>query len=490
MLEIIVFVCGAVVMILEIAGSRILAPHLGSSVVVWSSLIGIILGCLSLGYWWGGKLADRNPTYRALALIIFLAALFTAAINFSKSFTLDTLQHYSGNLHLSSSLATFVLFAPPSTLLGMVTPYAVRLKIRHIHEAGRTVGVLYAISSMGSIFGTFLAGFFMIAFLGTTNILFLLAVVLAATSLMVSIRERLVKILGVFLILTAWAAMRGYEYDLARAGFHDIDTQYNRVFIYPSVKRENGRTLTVMATHPKAVQSAMYVDDPVELAVDYTVFYQLATHFKPDFKTLLMLGGGGYSFPKFALAHYPEVQIDVVEIDPEVTALARRFFALSDNPRLTITHRDARSFLNDRSKTYDVILGDTFSSHYSTPFHLSTIEAVQRIYEALADDGVALINILGTIDGKTGRFLRAEHATFKAVFPRVYLFPVADPHDSQRWQNIMLVAPKSKTEPSFRNSDPEVDRLLSHLWSAPISEDIALLTDDYAPVDHALPFSN
>jgi spermidine synthase len=372
----------------------------------------------------------------------------------------------------------------------MVTPYAVRLKIRHIHEAGRTVGMLYAISSMGSIFGTFLAGFVLIAFLGTTNILFILAAVLAATSLMVSIDGRLAKVLGALLILTVWTVMKGYEYNLAQAGFHDIDTPYNRVFIYPSVKEKNGRALTVMATHPKAVQSAMYVDDPVELAVDYTEFYQLATHFKPDFRRLLMLGGGGYSFPKFALAHYPEVQIEVVEIDPEVTALARRFFALSDNPRLAISHRDARSFLNDRGKTYDVVLGDTFSSHYSIPFHLSTIEAVDRIYRALVDDGVALINVLGTIDGKTGRFLRAEYATFKAVFPRVYLFPVADPKDSLRWQNIMLVALKSDAEPSFENGDPEVDRLLSHLWMAPIPKEIALLTDDYAPVDQMLPFSN
>jgi spermidine synthase len=484
MIEAIVFICGAVVMILEIVGSRILAPHLGSSIVVWSSLIGIILGCLSLGYWWGGKLADRNPTHRALSLIIFLAAIFTATIIFSKSFTLDTLQRYAGSIHLGSFLATIILFAPPSVLLGMVTPYAVRLKIRDLREAGRTVGNLYAISSMGSIFGTFLAGFVLIAFLGTTNILFILAIVLAMTSVMASIKEWLIKILGLVLLLAFWTGVKGYESDLARAGFHDIDTQYSRVFIYPSIKERNGRALRVMATHPKAVQSAMYVDDPVELAVDYTRFYQLALHFRPDLKKILMLGGGGYSFPKFVLVNYPEVQIDVVEIDPEVTVLARRFFALSDDSRLKITHQDARSFLNEPGKTYDAILGDTFTSHYSIPFHLSTIEAVQRIYQALADDGVALINILASIDGKTGRFLRAEYATFKAVFPRVYLFPVMDHQDSQRWQNIMLVALKSKSEAGFRNDDPELDGLLSHFWSGRIAEDLPPLTDDYAPVDH------
>ena len=198
-----------------------------------------------------------------------------------------------------------------------------------------------------------------------------------------------------------------------------------------------------MATHPKAVQSAMYRDDPIALALDYTHFYRLLEHFKPDFRRILVLGGGGYSFPKFALAHYPQAHLEVVEIDPEITALARQFFALRDDPRLSLVHQDARSFLNTADASYDAILGDTFSSHYALPFHLSTIEAVGRIHDALVADGVALVNLLGAIEGRDGRFLRAEYATFKAIFPRVYLFLVTAPDEPQRWQNVMLVALKS-----------------------------------------------
>jgi spermidine synthase len=488
MLEVIVFICGAVVMILEMVGSRILAPYLGSSIIVWSSLIGIILGSLSLGYWWGGKLADRNPSYRALSTIIFLAALFTAAIAFSKASILDYLQHYAGSIHLSSTLATLILFAPPSTLLGMVSPYAVRLKIRDLQEAGRTVGKLYAISSVGSIMGTFLAGFVLIAFWGTTRILFILAFVLLLTSLLASLRDRLLKIGGAAVLIVFFAGAESYEAYLSGLGFHDIDTRYSRIFIYPSINEHSGEPTRVMATHPKAVQSAMVLADPVALAVPYTQFYQLAAHFKPDMKSLLMLGGGGYSFPKFALAHYPEVRMEVVEIDPEVTALAKRFFALQDNPRLQIFHQDARSFLNAAGQQYDVILGDTFGSHYSIPFHLSTIEAVRRIYHALVDDGVALVNIISAIDGVPGRFLRAEVASFKAVFPQVYLFPVADPRDRGRWQNIMLLALKSKSEPCFHSDDPVIATLLTHLWRGPLAEDLPPLTDDHAPVDYYTAF--
>lgn len=489
MLEIIVFICGAVVMILEMVGSRILAPYLGSSIIVWSSLIGIILGCLSLGYWWGGRLADRNPSYRALSLIIFLAALSTAAIAITKAAILDYLQRYAGSIHLGATLATLMLFAPPSTLLGMVSPYAVRLKIKDLEEAGRTVGRLYAISSVGSIFGTFLAGFLLIAYFGSTRILFILAFVLVATSLLASLRDRLLKIAGAVLLIVGFAGAVSYEAYLTGLGFHDIDTRYSRIFIYPSRNEQSGKPTRVMATHPKAVQSAMVLADPVALAVPYTQFYQLAAHFKPDLKSLLMLGGGGYSFPKFALAHYPEVRLEVVEIDPEVTALAKRFFALQDDPRLLVHHQDARSFLNAAGKQYDIILGDTFGSHYAIPFHLSTIEAVRRIHDALADDGVAVVNIISALDGEAGRFLRAEVATFKAVFPQIYLFPVADPRDPRRWQNIMLVALKSNSAPSLRSDDPEIARLLTHLWTEPVAEDLPPLTDDHAPVDYYTAFS-
>jgi spermidine synthase len=489
MLEVIVFICGAVVMILEMVGSRILAPYLGSSIIVWSSLIGVVLGCLSLGYWWGGRLADRNPSYRALALIIFLAALFTAVVAFSKASILDYLQHYAGSIHLGATLATLILFAPPSTLLGMVSPYAVRLKIKDLEEAGRTVGRLYAISSVGSIFGTFLAGFFLIACFGSTRILLILALLLVGTSLLASLRDRLLKIAGAALLIVSFAGAESYEAYLTGIGFHDIDTQYSRIFIYPSLNEQSGKPTRVMATHPKAVQSAMYLADPVALAVPYTQFYQLAAHFKPEMKSLLMLGGGGYSFPKFALAHYPELRLEVVEIDPEVTALAKTFFALPDNPRLLVHHQDARVFLNTTGKQYDVILGDTFGSHYTIPFHLSTIEAVRRIHDALADDGVAVVNLIAAIEGKAGRFLRAEIATFKAVFPRICLFPVADPRDPRRWQNIMLVALKSNSLPSLRSDDPEIARLLTHLWTEPVAEDVPPLTDDHAPVDYYTAFS-
>ena len=269
MLEVIVFICGAVVMILEMVGSRILAPYLGTSIVIWTSLIGVILGCLSLGYWLGGRIADRKPHYRVLSRIILASGILVAAIALSKSFVLRALQQYGGTIHVASTAATVVLFAPPSILLGMVSPYAVRLKIKNLDNSGRTVGNLYAISTAGSIFGTFFAGFFLIAFLGSTNIILVLSLVLAGASLLTSSGERWVKVAAVTLFSLLLLAAEVYDAHLASLGFHDMDTQYNRILIYPSVDNATGRKTRVMVTGPKAQQSAMYLDDPVALALSY-----------------------------------------------------------------------------------------------------------------------------------------------------------------------------------------------------------------------------
>lgn len=482
-MEIIVFICGAVVMILEMVGSRILAPYLGTSIVVWTSLIGIILGSLSIGYYWGGKIADEKPSYRVLSVILLLAAFLIAGIALSKAPILGFLQQRANSIHIASAVGTLVLFAPPGILLGAVSPYAVRLKMKDLQKCGATVGSLYAISTIGSIFGTFLAGFFLIGFFGSTNILLILSIILMLTSLVASGKHRLVKLSGIGTMVMLILAANAYDRYLESADFHDIDTHYNRILIYRTVDRNTGRLKREMVTGPRGYQSEMFLDDEIQLASDYLKFYRLAEHFKPSMARILMLGGGGYSFPKYAMSRYPDVRMDVVEIDPQVTALAGEFFALRENPRLRVFHEDARTFLNTTKEKYDVILGDTFNSYYSIPFHLSTMEAVQRYHEVLEEDGVAVINILASIDGDAGRFLRAEYATFKRVFTQVFLFPVADPNDGTRRQNVMLVALKSKQEAVFDTVNPQHRELLSHLRTDHIHCDMPALTDDFAPVE-------
>jgi spermidine synthase len=174
-----------------------------------------------------------------------------------------------------------------------------------------------------------------------------------------------------------------------------------------------------------------------------------------------------------------------VEIDPAVTELAMKYFALKKNPRLSIYHEDARTFLKTTQKQYDAIFGDAFSAH-AVPYHLTTREAVERMYQKLAPEGVVIVNLIASIEGDAGKFLRAEYRTYKSVFSNVYVFPVTDSKDGTQIQNIMLVAVKSEQPISLTSNDPELALYLGTRWSKNIPEDVPLLSDDFAPVEQYL----
>lgn len=482
MLHSCIFLCGAALMIIELTGSRILAPFLGTSLVVWTSLIGIILASLSLGAWWGGSLADRRPQPRLLGRIVLLAAWATAAIGLSKTWVLEALQT-TGSLHALAITATVALFAPAAILLGMVPPFAVRLCLQDREHGGRTAGSLYAVSTIGSIVGTFLAGFVLIAWVGSTAILFITAAVLGLAAWLANPADKPIKGASIVLFLLALFFCRQQDLWLAQHGFFDQDTPYNRVLVYTSKEDDSGRYTREMVTGPQGRQSAMYIDDPVELALPYTRFYRLLEYYRPQARRMLVLGGGGYSFPKYALAHYPDMDIDVVEIDPGITQLARRHFELTDHPRLRIIEEDARTFLRTVKQPYDVILCDVFNSHYSIPFHLVTVEAVRLLRSALHPDGVILVNLLASPEGGASRFYKTLRSTFALEFPMVQTFAVVDPAAGHLWQNILLTAGRSM--PAKAPGDPTLQKMLSHQLPVPAGT-WPPFTDEYAPVDRLL----
>ena len=174
--------------------------------------------------------------------------------------------------------------------------------------------------------------------------------------------------------------------------------------------------------------------------------------------------------------------MDVIEIDPEVTQLARKYFRLTDSPNISIHDEDARIFLNRTNKKYDVIYGDAFKAQ-SPPYNLTTKEVVKKYYDSLNNDGVMLVNIIASVEGSRGKFLRAEYATFKSFFPHVYIFLVNKPNDGKVVQNIMLVAVKNKKELKLESQDPEINSYLSNIWKGKIEENTPILTDDFAPVE-------
>ena len=483
-LEFAVFTCGAIVMVFELVGSRVIGPFLGTSLFVWTSLIGIILASLSLGYYLGGKQADKNVSMSRLARIILLAAICIAITIGIKDVLLLFLQKNVGEIRIAAVIASIVLFMPASIYLGMVSPYAAKLKLSSLENTGRTIGNLYALSTAGSIFGTLFAGFYLIPFFGTNKLLIFLAIILVLISIILSLKTKLkLKITVLLFLVMGLIAFNFLDTLLIRNGFIDLDTSYNRVFITDSRQQSRGLTIRRMGINNEA-HSSMYLESD-ELVSEYAKSYHLIRHFYPDFKSCLMLGGAGYSFPKSYLKTYPNAKIDVVEIDPKVTQLAKDYFKLKEDPRLGIYHNDGRTYLNHTDKTYDVILGDAFNSSYSIPYQLTTQESAQKMHDILNEDGVVILNIISSIEGDSGKFFRSEYATFKAVFPQLFVYPLRDSKNGNTIQNIFLIALKSKDKIYPLTSDEiDINNRLEKFWHKDIPNDLPILTDDFAPVDY------
>lgn len=485
LLEVVVFVCGAVVMIFELVGSRVVAPYVGTSIYVWTSLIGVILASLSAGYYVGGYLADRRPQLRPLALIILFAAVAIAFSAFTKDIFLLFISVSRATLEIKSVLISLILFAPASFLLGMVSPYAIRLRLSDVAQSGRTAGNLYAISTAGSIFGTFLAGFYIIPHWGSTNTVLALAALLTLTAFVLLIGSKQARTTTVAAFLVALFLGFAHIFSTLERNMlvADIDTEYNRIIVLRTIDLATHKPILALTTDPGGTQAAIFTDGTEDLVFDYTKFYRLFSHFVPNPAVALMLGGCAYTYPRDFLAHYPNAHMDVVEIDPGMTAIARNYFGLKDDPRLAIHHQDARMYLNENTRKYDVIFGDAFNSASSIPFQLTTQEAVQKEYDALTDTGVVMVNLISAVEGTAGAFARAEYATYKSVFPQVFLFQVDPARSGDENQNLMLVALKSDTPAPLKSADAHTNTLLAQVWGEPISGDVPLLTDDFAPVE-------
>jgi spermidine synthase len=199
-----------------------------------------------------------------------------------------------------------------------------------------------------------------------------------------------------------------------------------------------------------------------------------------------MLGGGGYTIPKYLAAYFPEVSVDVVELDPGMTRVAEKHFEFVRNEKTRIFHEDARTFLNRTSKTdekYDAVFWDTFTSEYNIPFHLTTVESAKRAYDLISDDGITIMNVISAVEGEKGGVFRGIYAAFSKVFPHIKVFLATYSNNVFVRQNVLLVASKSELSNDGEASE-KIKRLLSHELEKPVTMDISAFTDSFAPVEY------
>lgn len=485
-LETIAFLSGAAVMVLEITGSRVMAPFLGTSIFVWTTLIGVIMASLSAGYWWGGRLADRNPSYARLATILFLACLGVSVTAVCQQPFLTWLQGRSLELRLSALAATLLLFAPASVLLGMVTPYVVRLKLTSIERSGAEVGRLYAISTAGSILGTFACGYFLLSWMGSSRILYAIAFLLLGLSF-VAVSDlwagkRVAA--AVFLLLTGGLA----EFEArtqAAAGFHDIDTDYQRLQVIDATEPEHDRPVRILKSEEANTQSAIYLDGN-ELFSEYLNYFDLARFTGRPLRRVLMIGAAGYVYPLHLEKEMPGLSIDVVEIDPAMTEIAKRYFGLRESPRLHIFHEDGRTFVNRAAREspgrYDAIFLDAFQTRVP-PFQLLTVEFARHLERLLSPGGIVALNFIARADASRLGLGPSVIRTYSEALPALRVFAVHPEEDREDAQNLVLLASRAPFDFS-ESAWSDGTRLPSAQLPGKSGTEGLLLTDDFSPVEY------
>lgn len=493
--ELIVFASGALLMILEMVGARVMAPHIGTSVIVWTSLIGVVLACLACGAFIGGRLADKKLSHKVLAAILAGAGLGCALTALLHPLIGSAVTSAVPNIYAAAVVAAICIFALPATLFGMVSPYVIRLSLANIATSGATVGRLYALSTAGSIVGTFLGGFVLISWFSSTHILLGTGAAMLLLSLISSARKPALRVALLLLIpVAAWGHSSYNTWQTAQGNLPPVETPYNSIRIMEGMAHEK-RMVRVMATDPGYMQSGMYIDTPAELYFEYTRYYGLGTVLVPHATKVLMLGGGGYSVPKWLLAGHggldgSKLTVDVVELDPGMTAVSRKYFALPDDKRLHVFHDDARRFVNANTKQYDLVFVDVFNSHYSVPFHVGTVEAAKAMRRAVAPEGALLMNVISAVEGPDGELFRAIYGALRTSFAHVYVFVVSDKKSLDSVQNLMIMA--------LPQDNPAIQTVLEGKggdFSAPVQAMLAArlaevsagqtppLRDDYAPVE-------
>lgn len=471
-LEICAFASGFSVMVLEMAGIRVIAPYYGMSINVMTMLIGIVLGGLSLGYWYGGKLADRNPKYSKLSNFFFIVGVYLLLISFLKDVLMYSLNIlFSKSLILSSFSAILVLFFPPSLFFGFVTPYTVKLRLNSLLNTGAKVGNLYAVSTLGSIFGTFLSGFYLIPVIGSTRIFILIATICFIVSWLVFRNISVKVLLAIFVSFILLSFFQRYQSLLNKAGLIQLDSRYGDVFIYTKKNTDNIAEAKYLISGAYGAQAIKYDkqknNDFINIAILILDFWKT----KP--KEILILGGGVYVLSDEISKKFVNSSIDIIELDKSISDAGKLYFNHRDNFKVKTIIEDARVYLNLNTKKYDLIINDTFVDLYP-PFHLLTKEAVEKIHNSLTDSGIYILNLTSASEGEAGILYRAVGKTLKSVFTNVYFMPVNKNLNNKISQNIIIIAEKGK-EKKFPGLSNVID-----------DQKIKILTDDLAPVEKYL----
>jgi spermidine synthase len=421
----IAFISSFCVMVIELIASRILAPYIGVSLYTWTSIIGIILAGIALGNYIGGKLADRYASSHVLMAIFFAGSLMTIAILPSTKLVASSELFSNLPMMVAFVLKTTCIFFVPAIILSMVSPLVIKLTLADLGKTGGVVGTIYACSTAGAILGTFMTGFYLILWFGTRMIVWWIAAVLIFTGILAwfswNVPDRWrasLKNILIWIAIIAVMAVYVSLFQIRESWQEDYTMESNYYTIRVYDIEDNVKVLSL----DYLIHSYNKPGEPTFLKYTYLQIFdeivRYATRDNPA-PRVLHLGGGGYSFPQYLEAVYPDSVNEVVEIDPAVTQVAYQELGLPRDTGIRTYNLDARLFLMQRPATdkYDFVIGDVFND-LSTPYHLTTLEFDRLVKANLNEGGIYLMNIID--DYKYGKFMPAMLYTLNRVFDHVY----------------------------------------------------------------------
>jgi spermidine synthase len=525
--NIVVFIASFCTLVIELVAGRIMAPYVGVSLYTWTSIIGVVLAGISIGAYLGGRMADRYPRSSTLGWLLFLSGL--------GAFSISPLTNLVGGAQFQTSLMTRILlittiiFFIPSCLLGMISPVVVKLTLNNLEKTGNVVGKIYAFSTLGSILGTFATGFYLISWMGTRSILMTMGIILILSAFIFggffrSKRNFALFFLFLFLFallplvgLHVYATTNPEEFSFPTSPTESIKKMVGLAFTPPleeetyffkesdyytlklkkSIKGNNGNPLeSLVLDH--LVHSYTDLKDPLYIEYEYIRIYEEMVRWqakkRKSFKAFF-LGGGGYTFPRFIEAKYLKAEIHVVEIDPEITRIVKKYLGVSENTRIRSFNEDGRWFvMNCKEKgTYDFIFGDAFND-LSIPYHLTTKEFALQLKNLLKPDGLLLANVIDSF--KKGAFMPSYIRTLEEVFGKgnVHLLTLTSDYEKIGISTCVVVASPQKLEMDdfVKTVKGKGGEMTSHVMPQDRLQEYlkdrtsVVLTDDYVPVDNLI----
>jgi spermidine synthase len=471
-LGLVAFLVGGATLATEISASRLLAPSFGASTVVWANIIGLTLAYLALGYWLGGRLADRRPEPRVLATILLVAAAALVVTPFAARpllrWAVQGVDAVAVGSVVGSFFAALALFAIPVTALGAAAPFLVRLSLRGVDEAGRVAGRLYALSTAGSLVGTFVAALVAIPLAGTQR-------TLVGTGVCVAVGAALLAGATWALAPAAAAALLALPTPEIKRAIYQTESQYQYIRVVSD--GHGGRDLEL---NEGVVTHSEWRPDTVLTGGYWDLFLMLPPLLREPPKDMLVIGNAGGTIGRAYGRFYPDVRIDGVELDPKVNWVARRYFGAGDNPRMRLITADGRPFLERTSKRYDLVVVDAYRQPY-VPFYLATTEFFRLALKHLRAGGAIALNVATTPHDH--KLSRAVGTTLLTAFRQAW-----------RWRalrfNDMLFALRepvthAELERRATHSRGKVALLLPLLRSrlSPLRLEGRALSDDRAPVE-------